>query len=165
LFGAAIERQKTAREAAKSDARLAKLERLNEAIGQHPDGETKTALRGFARLKSEEFDELIEDLIERKSVEVCRFKKGSKAYPGFRRRPFESSRNKPEFRVGPTARMRLRSLRHRLFRWQAFRFYGRDRNCPHVFATRLRKAFQPAEDADRSSFRASLFHRQHRPGP
>lgn len=93
--GEAIERQKTAREAAKSDARLAKLERLNEVIGQHPDGETKSILKDLAGLRTAEFDDLLEDLLARNSVEPCRVQKGRKSYGGFRRVKGESvSRDK-----------------------------------------------------------------------
>lgn len=82
-----IQRTKAARESAKADARLEKLERLNEVIGQQPDGESKSKLRALARVSTDEFNDLIEDLIRRNAVEGCLIKKTGRDYPGFRRKP------------------------------------------------------------------------------
>lgn len=102
-----IERTKSAKEAAKADARRDKLERLNDVVGKYPDGETKSVLRANAVLNSNDFDDLIAELIKRKAVEPCQVTKGNKKHPGFRRMTLEPvTRNDPE-QVGNSESVRL----------------------------------------------------------
>ena len=89
----AIERSREAkakREAEAEEARrLTKLEALAEVIRKHPDGETKTRLRTLTKPRptAAEFDELIDDLIQRKAVEACSFTKNGRNESGFRPSP------------------------------------------------------------------------------
>ena len=92
-----VEDASTAQERATNDKgrRLAKqkqqrrdeqLKRLKDAIEPcGANGETKSVLRHAAHLKSDEFDDLIQELLDQRAVERCHVLKSRRKHEGFRR--------------------------------------------------------------------------------
>ena len=82
-----IERDREASKKRKAEAvedqQQLKLESLLAVIRKNPDGETKSRLRTLTkpRPSADEFDVLVEDLIQRTAIETCSIKKNGRSLP------------------------------------------------------------------------------------
>ena len=82
---AAAELDKERRQDAKVERRFSKHRNaVWAAVCQHPEGETKKALRTEAKLNPDNFQPAIDELIEDGLVEACTVTKGSRAFDGYR---------------------------------------------------------------------------------
>lgn len=82
---AAAELDKDRRQDAKVELKLSKhREAVWQALLQHPDGESMTALRRESKLNPDNFQPAIDELVDDGLVEPCTFTKGKRTFEGFR---------------------------------------------------------------------------------
>ena len=79
------EQKADAREARMTDRLRGDMDKVLNAVGCHPDGETKSALKAKSGLRTTRFETALAALVDAGTVEECKVAKGNKqSYDGYR---------------------------------------------------------------------------------